>query len=162
MAKFYFNTVQPFEVNLVSRTTLSEPRLAYRPPALLRRSQAAGRLLACRVNQSLAGWAEIYPIRGRDWGISTIYVRPQWRRHGLGGRLIKLADKKLHSRRVFIATSHPTIVKVLLGLRYSPIDFWHVPKLTLVSLIVSRYYHPVSWLKLFTSAGSGLKFYVRP
>lgn len=162
MAKFYFDIILPSEVDLVSGITAAESHLAYRPPSLLRRSQAAGRLLACRQGQYLVGLVEIYPLSGRDWGISTLYVLPRWRGRGVAARLLKLADEKLSSQRAFIATSHPTVAKILLGLHYHPIDFWQIPKATLAALLVTRYYHPASWLKLFASAGSGLSYYVRP
>ena len=163
MAEFYFDAVRLSEIDLVSRTTLTDPHLAYRPPALLSQSQAAGHLLAGRDSHgTLIGWVEIYSLWGRDWGISTLYVFPHWRRRGLGARLLHRADRQLSSRRVFIATRHPSVAKTLLTLHYHPLDFWQVPKLALAAQAFTRYYHPASWLKLFTSAGRGLKYYVRP
>src|SRR3989344_3178117 len=127
MVKYYFDEVRPQELETVSRITFSDPHLAYRLPAILRRSQMTGRLLACRnPHRTLIGWVEIYPLWRRDWGMSTLYVLPNWRGQGLATHLLKLANQKLSTKRVFTATSHPAATKVLLSLHYLQIDFWEI------------------------------------
>ena len=138
------------EIHFISQTTQKTRHLSYRPPDLIERHARAGHIIAAyNSDDELIGWIEQYPLWSNWWGLSSLYVRPEYRDDGVGrGKLLPSAIKRLSNYNIYAATTNPTIQAFLPTQGFTNVSFWHYPTPLIISLIWKRYTYPATWLKL--------------
>ena len=117
-----FKVVNAKSINLgskgiqkISEVTLEDGNLGYRSPKIVRDSINKGFfLVALDESNELLGWIEKYKIWKDWWGLSTLYVYPEYRDFNIGrGTLIPAGVKQLKGRNIFAATTNKDINPVL-------------------------------------------------
>ncbi|OGY24754.1 MAG: hypothetical protein A2126_02840, partial [Candidatus Woykebacteria bacterium GWB1_45_5] len=142
--------VDPGFVQKMSEITLQDKGLAYRSPNLIKNSIQAGFfLVALGESNKILGWIEKYKIWEDWWGLSTLYVFPEYRNLGIGrGLLIPAGVKDLKNKNIFAATTNSEVQSVLEGLNFKKVVLSQLPLMVRINLLLTRYLNIKSLLKL--------------
>lgn len=163
MAKIWFDQASPSEVSLISSTTRSQPGLVFRSPATLLTSLKRNCLYVCRSEKSkLLAWMEAYPLTQSYWGISTLFVQPQWRKQGIATRLLTHVVSQLSSHHLFTASANPRIYPVLTRLGFVAVPITKIPAAVLITFLLQRYRDPRSLLSLLSVSKAAMTYFYRP
>jgi hypothetical protein len=118
-------------------------------------------VLVLKLNTKSIGWIEMYAITKTVYGISTLYIYPEYRGHSLYKILIKAAVQKLNQVNILIATSNPNIKRFLIQHKFIKIPFSSLPSHIILRIIYFRYLNIFSIWKYCTSAGKHIDFFYR-
>ena len=148
---------------IISETTYKDENLAYRPISLVGDSISKGSfLVAVDESGKTLGWIEKYKIWDNWWGLSTLYVFPEYRNSGIGrGLLIPAGVKYLQGKNIFAATTNLEIQLVLEKLGFKKVTLSKLPLMVRINLVLTRYLNFKSLLKLIKVKSKGFVYFVR-
>src|SRR3990167_9533389 len=82
-------SLDPQFIQKISEITLKDENLGYRSPDVVKNSiRCSLFLVALDESNKVLGWIEKYKIWRNWWGLSTLYVFPEYRDAGIGRGLL--------------------------------------------------------------------------
>jgi N-acetylglutamate synthase-like GNAT family acetyltransferase len=150
-------------IRKISDTTLKDENLSYRSVGLIKSSIQKGYfLMALDGSSRILGWIEKYRIWKNWWGLSTLYVFPEYRNIGVGRKiLIPAGVKDLESKNIFAATTNKKIQLVLEKLGFKQVRLNELPFMVKANLMLMRYLNIKGLIKLVKIKSKGFSYFVK-
>ncbi len=150
-------------IRKISDTTLKDENLSYRSVSLIKSSVQKGYfLLALDKSGKILGWIEKYKIWKDWWGLSTLYVFPEYRNFGVGrGLLIPMGIKDLRGKNIFAAATNKQVQLVLEKLGFKQVKLTELPFMVRINLMLVRYLNIKGLIKLFKIRSKGFSYFVK-
>lgn len=150
------------ELKAISTITKQAENLVYRPVSSLQSTLRNGRMFIALDKNIIIGWIEVYQLWEKWWGLSSLYVMPQYRDKGIGREtLLPAALEFLETKYVYAATTNQVVQKQLLKKNFVQTTFLSYPLKLIVSLITQRYKTLDSWVKLLKITQKPIKYFMR-
>lgn len=140
----------------------AEPNLAYRPLSSLRGHAQKGYILTAIHDETVVGWIEQYPIWSRWWGLSSLYVEPEYRGRGIGReKLLPAAVQLRQNDRMYAATVSSMVWPALAELGFEKTTLASYPWQVVASLALKRYTSLHALAKLTQLSGRKFRYFYR-
>lgn len=154
--------VQLSEILAMSKKTALEENLSFRKVRDLAKNCSDGNVLLAEEKGRIIGWIEKYHLWGDWWGLSSLYVEPNYREQGVGRKmLLPAAVHSLERKNIYAATTNPIMWEVLLQQGLSQTKLFSYPLPVLVRLVQLRYTNWRSLLKLWKLSQKNIQYYWR-
>lgn len=151
------------KISEISKITRIEKDLIYRSVAHIRNAIKKGNLLFAVDNlDNIQGFMEQSKISGRWHGLFMLYVYPQYRGRGIGTKnLLSHAINTIKEGNIYAATRKKSIQKALEEKGFSAVNLRKIPLAVLMHLLINRYRHLQSLLKLWKMRDNGFIYLVK-
>ena len=117
-----------------------EAGLSPRPLSVIKESLGNGLFLVCvdRLGNPI-GWVEYFYLAGNWWGIFSLYVGPQYRRRGIGRKLIEASLSGCKNYKNYTASLHPFVTREFEKMGFKKTRLWDYPPSLLLNLLFKRF-----------------------
>ncbi|MEX0616422.1 MAG: GNAT family N-acetyltransferase [Candidatus Woykebacteria bacterium] len=150
-------------IQKISEISLKDENLSYRSTSLITNSFKKGDfLIATNEDSKILGWVEKYKIWNNWWGLSTLYVFPEYRGKKISKKLlISSAAKELVGKNIFAATTNNLIQSMLFDIGFKKVSLNTLPLMVKTRLLLLRYFNLRSLFKLLKLKNKGFAYFLR-